>query len=888
MDSNNFAGFSNSWSYGSDVKSEESISNKNRDYTSEFTTNQIFENREDMLNWAKMIGLENGIVVVIKNSTKKIGGKMPKCILACERGGKYKHSFLVEGTSEIKNTGTKKCECPFELRGRPIPPEGVMWGLKVICGIHNHKTAEFMDGHEYPSRLKPMEKQLVMDMANSTAPREILSILKQKDSSNITGIKSIYNIIGRSKSAKRGGLNQVQYVLEQLIKKGYLHDYCTNPDTNEITDILWVHPKSLALAVNFSSVFIIDATYKTNEYRSPLLEVVGITSTMRTYSLMFAYLSHERVENLTWALNILKRLMVEKGATLPSVFVSDRDLALINAIGVCFPLSHHILCIWHINQCVLKKCRPMLGLEWNKLFSSWHSLINSSTESSYHQKWKIMLEEYQRFQRALTYLWETWLQPHREQFVSAWIDLYMHLGSNSSQRAEGAHARLKMYLGDTMSSLDTSFDKIHKMLTNQFGDIQKSFETSLHIPRHAHLHDNIFSEVRCHISLEAMEIISDELKCVDDMSYQSVGNCNCAIRKIYGLPCKHDLAYYRHYSIPIPIISIHAHWRRLSMHVYNRPEESQRNKTSHVVEILDKMNPEMRDHMIDRFLDMADPSQSTVRVPSYNIERKGRPSDKDSRKRRRMPSFVDISTSGSGVNQKNVKSPKRGRYKRGSGVCSTTSTNDHSRVPSTYDIYINQLPVVMHHYISDIVDVAPDDHCGFRAIAALIGYGEEGWMQVRFDLIDEIQQNKAQYDVIFPDNSTADNLLVLLNYFETPATERHWMEAMTLGTVIASRYNIVLHTFGGTNWSCFTRLPLRSPPVKENERMEIAIGHVGNHFVQLFLHPYHPVPPVSMWWWDHSSYESKGCASSYKTHTDLWREIISTGSPGAQFGGNID
>ncbi|CAM8908325.1 unnamed protein product [Rhodiola kirilowii] len=224
-----------------------------------------------------------------------------------------------------------------------------------------------------------------------------------------------------------------------------------------------------------------------------------------------------------------------------------------------------------------------------------------------------MREEYQRFDRALKYLWETWLQPHREQFVSAWIDAYMHLGSNSSQRAEGAHARLKMYLGDTMSSIDTSFDKIHKMLTNQFGDIQESFERSLHIPRRAHLHDNIFSEVRCQISLEAMEIISAELKCVDESSYQPVGSCSCAIRKIYGLPCKHDLANYRHLSIPIPIISIHGHWRRLSMHAWNQPnEESRRDRTSYVVEILDKMNPEMRDHMIDRFLDMADPSQSTV------------------------------------------------------------------------------------------------------------------------------------------------------------------------------------------------------------------------------------------------------------------------------------
>ncbi|CAM8947930.1 unnamed protein product [Rhodiola kirilowii] len=183
MDNDSFAGFSNSWSYGSDPRSEESISNKNRDYTSEFTTNQIFENREDMLNWAKRVGLENGIVVVIKNSAKKSGGKMPKCILACERGGKYRPE-----TSQIRNTGTKKCECPFELRGIPVPPDGVMWGLRVLCGIHNHPTVEFMDGHEYPSRLKPMEKQLVLDMANSTAPREILSILKQHGGATYTNM----------------------------------------------------------------------------------------------------------------------------------------------------------------------------------------------------------------------------------------------------------------------------------------------------------------------------------------------------------------------------------------------------------------------------------------------------------------------------------------------------------------------------------------------------------------------------------------------------------------------------------------------------------------------------------------------------------------------------
>ena len=117
-----------------------------------------------------------------------------------------------------------------------------------------------------------------------------------------------------------------------------------------------------------------------------------------------------------------------------------------------------------------------------------------------------MREEYRRFEGVLEYLWETWLHPYKERFVPAWIDTCMHLGSNSSQRyshlallfqlcsllyyfnsvhyctilimyffkyrAESAHARLKLYLGDTMSSLQTSFEKIHKMLRIQFGNIK--------------------------------------------------------------------------------------------------------------------------------------------------------------------------------------------------------------------------------------------------------------------------------------------------------------------------------------------------------------------------------------------------------------------------------
>ncbi|GFS32052.1 hypothetical protein Acr_00g0020570 [Actinidia rufa] len=210
--------------------------------------------------------------------------------------------------------------------------------------------------------------------------------------------------------------------------------------------------------------------------------------------------------------------------------------------------------------------------------------------------------------------------------------------------------------------------------------------------------------------------------------------------------------------------------------------------------------------------------------------------------------FEDASTSGSRITQPTTTSRGRGRCGRRSVV----------RNPPIHDTYIEKLPVDLQAlYFSHTVDVQPDGHCGFRAIAALIGYSEE-------------------------DRNLVATLLFSLNWFEPWAPEMYWMDSMPLGIVIASRYNLVLHTFGENIASCFTHLPLRSPPVPNQERREIAIAHVGNHFVQVFLHPHYPVPPIP-------TYEAKGWATRYRTRVHLWYEVIGAPSgPGGRIGGNID
>jgi len=102
-----------------------------------------------------------------------------------------------------------------------------------------------------------------------------------------------------------------------------------------------------------------DNTYKTNKYMLPLLEIVGVTSTGLTFSTGFVLMSTERENNFTWALQRLRGLFFRRDV-YPTVIVSDRDLALMNAIEVVFSEATNSLCRFHINKNVKAKCKMLV------------------------------------------------------------------------------------------------------------------------------------------------------------------------------------------------------------------------------------------------------------------------------------------------------------------------------------------------------------------------------------------------------------------------------------------------------------------------------------------------------------------------------------------------
>ncbi|XP_028180899.1 protein FAR1-RELATED SEQUENCE 6-like [Glycine soja] len=267
-------------------------------------------------------------------------GRTSFVLIGCERSGKYKgrkKEFV------RKDTGTRKCGCPFKIRGKPVH-EGEGWAVKLICGIHNHELVKTLVGHPYAGRLTDDEKNIIADMTKSNVkPRNILLTLKEHNSSSCTTIKQIYNARSAYRSSIRGDDSEMQHLMRLLERVQYIHWHRLK-DEDVVRDSFWCHPDAVKLCNVCHLVFLIDSTYKTNRYRLPLLDIVGVTPTRMTFSAGFAYLQGERVNNLVWAL--------------------ER---------------------FHIDKNVKAKCKWLVGQKnaWDYVMDSWGNLVDCPSEQEF-------------------------------------------------------------------------------------------------------------------------------------------------------------------------------------------------------------------------------------------------------------------------------------------------------------------------------------------------------------------------------------------------------------------------------------------------------------------------------------------------------------------------
>ncbi|KAH0989406.1 hypothetical protein GBA52_000889 [Prunus armeniaca] len=831
------------------------------DYTNEFTTDEIFKSRDALVEWTRDRGNSNGLVIIIKNSDAGgAGNKKPRIKFCCEKGGVYKRKIdeNVHKKRRLRSSGTKKCGCPFLLRGVSLG-DNDEWKLEVVCGVHNHDAAK-----SNARRLSEEEKALLVDMSKSLAkPKDILRTIKQKEGLNETTMKTIYNVRQRLKLKENVVRSQMHVLLSKLSDHNYIEWHRSSDDSNIVKDLFWTHPVSVDILRAFPQVLIMDCTCKT--YSFPLLEIVGVTCTNITFSAAFAYLDAKNEDNYIWALSRLRTMLDEH--CLPTVIVTDNDLPLMTAIHSIFPSAQHFLCRLHISKNVLAKCKGMFEGkdQLEKFIMSWNMLVLSETEHEYLKRLAELDYYFGRYPHALEYVKNTWLNEYKERFVSVWTDTCMHFGHTTSNRVEGASAKLKQLLGNSRGSFETSWEKIHSLLELQHLDIKVSLEKCLTIIQRNFMHDEL-KELRGFVSTVALNIIVCESKKGNSVGLDS-SSCSCTIRHTHGLPCVHEIAKYRQTSRPIPLYCVDAHWRKLDL-LYS-PKNS-----DHATDIITQMYTILHQWM--------DSNEDTRRHISLKLEEIMNMESMPLTKPKEQPSRIGTTT------RCNLSAFELALSCRVShSPVDTVATTSHSEKPKrrppkmkvhrmcplTSSELKEQFPTALRPYISSIRDFAGDGNCGYRVVAGLMGFGDDAWSKVRRDLLNELCSHETQYENLFGRRDRVDELMHTLSFFEECPPYDRWLTMPDTGHIIASCYNVVLIYLSMSLSATF--LPTRTTSLPLLERRHIAIGSVNdNHFVQVFLFPGHPMPPVSDCW--HQVYlpDAEGWQTAYTERIQRFREIV--------------
>ncbi|CAJ0648434.1 462_t:CDS:2, partial [Entrophospora sp. SA101] len=183
---------------------------------------------------------------------------------------------------------------------------------------------------------------------------------------------------------------------------------------------------------------------------------------------------HEKEADYEWALSYISKIF--NGMSHPKVIVTYQELALMNVIGRIFPEE-----------------------DWTEFIELWKA-----------------------------YLQETWIL-HKECFISAWVDRYLHLGNKATSQVEGAHATLKKYL--------------------QSSRVQHVYRIAL------------FEPLLCCVSVFALKKICDEWIKASNATLDSPLNpCSGILSSTMGLPCSHLISERIANGQTLQQTDIHEHW----------------------------------------------------------------------------------------------------------------------------------------------------------------------------------------------------------------------------------------------------------------------------------------------------------------------------------------
>lgn len=312
---------------------------------------KVFDNHLDVLNSVQVLAKEQGFAVTTTSSTP---GR--HIYLKCVHGGQYKNCHgVTEETRKLKRS-TMRDGCPWTLYASSSKKHAGKFIVRKISEMEEHTHSLVTDATVYHQHRKPDSKTAICIQSmtrNGIKPSQIYNEIRGDDGRPLMKMRDIYSFRGRLFKISRN--SPVPDLLDFLEDRGYNVRYSLNGN-DELKALFIFHPEVLQKAIRFSEVVLIDATYKTNIHKMPLVNIVGVSNLggirLRSFLIAQALMTEETTVSYKWVTEQMRTEIWRHKA--PGLFVTDNEQALRNALTNDFPTSSQILCAWHIEKNFVK------------------------------------------------------------------------------------------------------------------------------------------------------------------------------------------------------------------------------------------------------------------------------------------------------------------------------------------------------------------------------------------------------------------------------------------------------------------------------------------------------------------------------------------------------
>lgn len=458
-------------------------------------------------------------------------------------------------------TEDKREDCQFTLYASRVK-EG--WSLRITHDTHNH-LQDFEKKKGTRASRVPMElRESVWRMFDTDlAPERIKDAIRVDSKGKYSvPIRSIYAEKQKYDQAKYGSKSRMSSAIHYLGESNF-HVKCVRDKENKLERLFFANKKSMELANRFNSVILIDCTYNTNRHKMPLLSIVGVSNLWRTFHIALAFVPRETQSDFVWALNCLTELYTED--TMPKVIVTDRDLALGNAIDEVFGSTvDHLLCRWHINKDVTAKISKLVRKKEPrvKILQGWKRVIEARDEEEQEVQEEALIKYLADCNGVKNYFNKAWM-PYSEKFLHSHTNETMHFTTQSSSRVEGSHAGLKRRIanahGDLFRVIRSVVPKILTQLESYYDDLE--YERRVALQKYVKV--PLFATILKLVSRKALSFLHKEMElCKED----NLDECRDIFTKTMGLPCRHRIKKKLDKGEVLELDDIHSHW-----HLYHGP-----------------------------------------------------------------------------------------------------------------------------------------------------------------------------------------------------------------------------------------------------------------------------------------------------------------------------